>query len=87
MLVEYYYNWCLKNRLFIFVQRCKLVLNQIANFNYLTNENLEQKPIETKDIIALIRKLNPNKANGSDGISDKCFSYAMTHRKNQRRKN
>ena len=26
-------------------------------------------PIENEDIISLIRKLNPNKANGSDGIS------------------
>ena len=26
-------------------------------------------PIENEEIISLIRKLNPNKANGSDGIS------------------
>ena len=37
--------------------------------NYLTNENIEQIPIENEDIISLIRKLNLIKANGSDGIS------------------
>ena len=35
----------------------------------MTNKRLEQVPIENEDIISLIRKLNPNKANGSDGIS------------------
>ena len=41
----------------------------LPNFNYLTNEKLEEIPIENEDIISLIHKLNPNKANGSDGIS------------------
>ena len=41
----------------------------LPNFNYLTNEKVEQMPIENDDIITLIRKLNPNEANGSDGIS------------------
>ena len=41
----------------------------LPNFNYLTNETIEQIPIENEDIISLIRKLNPNMANGSDGIS------------------
>ena len=35
----------------------------------MTNEKIEQIPIENEDIISLIRKLNPNKADGSDGIS------------------
>ena len=35
----------------------------------MTNEKIEQIPIENEDIISPIRKLNPNKANGSDGIS------------------
>ena len=35
----------------------------------MTNEKIEQIHIENEDIISLIRKLNPNKANGSDGIS------------------
>ena len=43
------------------------VLCQI--FNHLTNRKIDQIHIENEDIITLIRKLNPNKANGSDGIS------------------
>ena len=35
----------------------------------MTNEIIERIPIENNDIISLIRKLNPTKANGSDGIS------------------
>ena len=35
----------------------------------MTNEKIEQIPIENEDIISLIRKLNLNKTNGSDGIS------------------
>ena len=41
----------------------------LPNFSYLTNEKIEQIPIEKEDIISLIRKINPNKANGSDGMS------------------
>ena len=54
-----------------FSQQCKPVNNDsvLPNFNYLTNEKIEHIHIENKDIISLIRKLNPNKANGSDGIS------------------
>ena len=43
--------------------------NVLPNFNYLTNEKIERIPIENNDIISLIRKLNPTKANGYDGIS------------------
>ena len=54
-----------------FSHQCKPVINHsiLPNFNYLTNEKIEQIPIENDDIISLIRKLNPSKANGSDGIS------------------
>ena len=54
-----------------FSQQCTPVFNQrvLPNFNYLTNEKIEQIHIENEDIISLIHKLNPNKANGSDGIS------------------
>ena len=41
----------------------------MPNFNYLTNEKIERIPIENNDIISSIRKLNPTKATGSDGIS------------------
>ena len=54
-----------------FSQQCKPVINDsvLPNFSYLTNEKIEQIPIENEHIVSLIRKLNPNKANGSDGIS------------------
>ena len=54
-----------------FSHQCKSVINHsiLPSFNYLTNEKIEQIPIENEDIISLIRKLNPSKANGSDGIS------------------
>ena len=57
--------------LILFSQQCKPVINDsvLPYFSYLTNEKIEQIPIENEDIISLIRKLNPNKANGSDGIS------------------
>ena len=35
----------------------------------MTNEKIERLPIGNDDIISLICKLNPTKANGSDGIS------------------
>ena len=55
----------------IFSRQCKPVINDsvLPNFSYLTNEKIEQIPIENEHIVSLIRKLNPNKANGSDGIS------------------
>ena len=35
----------------------------------LQMKKIGQIPIDNEDIVSLIRKLNPNKANGSDGIS------------------
>ena len=54
-----------------FSQQCKPVINDsiLPNFRYLTNEKIEQIHIENENIVSLIRKLNPNMANGSDGIS------------------
>ena len=55
---------------FVF-QQCKPVINDsfLLDFSLLTNERKEQIPIESKDVISLIRQLNPNKATGSNGIS------------------
>ena len=55
----------------LFPRQCKPVINDsgLPNFSYLTNEKIDQIPIDNKNIVALIRKLTPNKANGSDGIS------------------
>ena len=54
-----------------FPRQCKPVINDsiLLNFSYLTNEKIDQVPIGNEDIVSLIHKLNPNKANGSDGIS------------------
>ena len=57
-----------------FSRQCKPVINDsgVPNFSYLTNEKIEkidQIPIYIENIVPLIRKLNPNKANASDGIS------------------
>ena len=53
-----------------FSQQCKPVINHsvLPNLNYLTNEKIQQIPIENEDVISLIRKLNPNKPNRT-GIS------------------
>ena len=61
-----------------FSHQCKPVINHsiLPNFNYLTNEKIEQIPIENEDIISLIRKLNPNKVLME--YLDRCFFYAMT---------
>ena len=66
-------NYREKAKLFtdFFSRQCKPVINDsvLPNFSYLTNEKIEQIPIENEHIVSLIRKLNSNKANGSDGIS------------------
>ena len=54
-----------------FSNQCKLILNNssIPVFEYITNKRIESISIKDDDILSLIRKLNPNKAAGSDGIS------------------
>ena len=53
-----------------FHEQCKPVINDsvLPNFSYLTNEKIEQIPIDNENIVSLIRKLTPNTANGSEGI-------------------
>ena len=60
-----------------FSRQCKPVINDsiLPNFSYLTNKKIEQIPIENEEIVSLIRKLNPNKANGSDGVSGQIPIY------------
>ena len=36
---------------------------------YLTNEKIDQISIDNENIVSPIRKLNPNKANGSNEVS------------------
>ena len=54
-----------------FAKQCTLLLNDsiLPDFNYLTEKRIENVGITDNDILLLIRKLNPNKASGSDGIS------------------
>ena len=54
-----------------FSQQCKSVINNsvLPILRFLTNKRIDHVSIENVEIISLIRKINPNKATGSDGIS------------------
>ena len=54
-----------------FANQCKLIINNsiLPDFDYLTDKRIENVTLTDEDILSLIRKLNPNKASGSDGIS------------------
>ena len=54
-----------------FCKQCTpIVTNSILPpLAYNTNERIDQFPLSINDINKLLRKLNPNKATGSDGIS------------------
>ena len=62
-----------KARLFndYFSQQCKPIINNsvLPFFRLFTNEKINNVSIENNEIISLVRKINPNKATGSDGIS------------------
>ena len=45
-----------------------IVLSIIPILGFLTNKRLDNITIKDNEIISLIRKINPNKATGSDGI-------------------
>ena len=54
-----------------FAQQCKPVINRsvLPTLSFLTNSRVDHISIENDDIISLIRKINPDKATGSDGLS------------------
>ena len=54
-----------------FSQHCNPVINNsvLPILRFLANKRIDHVPIDNDEIISLIRKLNPNKATGSDGIS------------------
>ena len=54
-----------------FSQQCKPVINNsvLPILRFLTNKRIDHVSIENVESISLIRKINPNKATGSDGIS------------------
>ena len=55
----------------IFSLQCKPVINNsvLPIFRFLTNKRIDHVTIGNDEIISLIRKINPNKATGADGIS------------------
>ena len=54
-----------------FSKQCKTILNNsvLPVFSLLTNKTITCLTIEREEILSLIRKINPNKASGSDEIS------------------
>ena len=61
----------------IFAQQCKPIINGsvLPTLKFLTEKRVGYITIERDEIISLIRKINPNKATGSDGISG--YFYAI----------
>ena len=55
-----------------FSNQCKSIINNsvLPALNFFTNKRIDYVTIENEEI-SLARKINPNKATGSDGISDK----------------
>ena len=55
----------------IFSQQCKAVINNSALpiLRFLTNKRIDHVTMGNDEIISIIRKINLNKATGSDGIS------------------
>ena len=54
-----------------FSQHCKPVINSsvLPILRFLTDQRIDHVAVHNDEIISLIRKINPNKASGSDGIS------------------
>ena len=66
-------NLCEKAKVFneFFSNQCTLILNDsvLPPFYFVTDKRINDVTIRNDEILNLIRKLNPNKATGSDGIS------------------
>ena len=56
-----------------FSNQCKSIINNsvLPALTFFTNKRIDYVTIENEEIISLVRKINPNKATGSDGISGK----------------
>ena len=54
-----------------FSNQCKPIINNsiLPHFNFLTDKIIDHIVIQSKEILSLIRNLNPNKATGPDEIS------------------
>ena len=60
-----------------FSQQCKLVINDsvLPTLTFLIDKRINYVTIENDEIISLIRKINPNKATGPDGISGQMLLF------------
>ena len=56
-----------------FSRQCKSFINNsvLPALTFFTNKRIDYVTIKNEEIISLVRKINPNKATGSDGISGK----------------
>ena len=89
LLVNNLYVLCYieKAKLFpnFFSNQCRPIVNNsmLPLFNFLTDKRIDDRTIDNKEIISLIRKLNPNKASGSDGhvliLCDVCHSTSSNY--------
>ena len=63
-----------------FAKQCSLLLNDsvLPDFHFITEKRIDLVNISDEDILSLIRKLNPNKASGSDGISGQMLKICDT---------
>ena len=61
----------------IFHNSAKPVINNsvLPILRFLTNKRIDHVPREHDEIISLIRKINPNKVSGSDGISGQNVTF------------
>ena len=54
-----------------FSNQCTPIINNsvLPALSFLTNKRIDNVTVENKEMISLVRNINPNKAMGSDGIS------------------
>ena len=64
-----------------FSQQCKPVINSVLPIlSLLTNKKIDHVTLENVEIISLIRKINPNKATGSDQVGISIYSCGQNKR-------
>ena len=63
-----------------FAKQCSLLLNDsvLPDFHFITDKRIDSVNISDEDILSIIRKINPNKASGSDGISGQMLKICDT---------
>ena len=55
----------------MFSKQCKTIINNsvLPALTFFTNNRIDDVTIVNEEIVSLVRKINPNKATGPDGIS------------------